>query len=105
MELGPSNPRVWLLRGVGNIFKPRLFGGGTEKAEADIRKAIALFESDTPEPPRPSWGKAEAWAWLGQVLERQDRRADARAAYLSALDVDPEFGWVKYQLLPALDRK
>ena len=105
MELGPQNPRVWLLKGVGNIFKPKLFGGGAEKAEVDIRKAISLYEHDAPASPRPAWGRAEAWAWLGQALDKQDKRGDARAAFVKALEIDPEFGWVKYKLLPDLDRK
>jgi tetratricopeptide (TPR) repeat protein len=105
IELGPKNPRVWLMRGIGSIFKPKLFGGGAEKAEVDIRKAIALLDGDTPEAPRPSWGRAESWAWLGQALDRQDKREDAKAAYRKALEIDPEFGWVKYQLLPELERR
>lgn len=104
-ELGPQNPRVWLMRGVGNMFKPKLFGGGADKAEVDIRKAILLFDGDSPVSPRPAWGRAEAWAWLGQALDRQDRREDAKAAFHKALEHDPEFAWVKYQLLPALERK
>jgi tetratricopeptide (TPR) repeat protein len=105
IALGPKNPRVWLMRGIGSIFKPKLFGGGAEKAEVDIRKAIAFLEGDTPEAPRPSWGRAESWAWLGQALDRQDKREEAKAAYRKALEIDPEFGWVKYQLLPELERR
>jgi tetratricopeptide (TPR) repeat protein len=105
MELGKDNPRVFLLRGIGSIFKPRLFGGGLDKAERDIRRALELFPTDKPASPAPSWGHAEAWAWLGQVLVREERPQEARAAYLKALEIEPEFGWVKYQLLPALDRK
>lgn len=26
VELGPNNPRVWMLKGVGNMFKPKMFG-------------------------------------------------------------------------------
>lgn len=105
IELGPDNPRVWLMRGIGSIYKPKLFGGGAEKAEVDIRKAIAKFDGDKPEAPRPAWGRAESYAWLGQALARQDKTEDAKAAYRKALEIDPEFGWVKYQLLPDLERK
>lgn len=104
VELGPRNPRVWLLRGIGLIFKPGLFGGGADKAERDIRKALELFPTDTAPTPRPAWGYAEAWAWLGQALARQNRRDEARAAYHKALEIQPEFGWVTHVLLPALDK-
>jgi tetratricopeptide (TPR) repeat protein len=104
-ELGPGNPRVWLLSGVGLMFKPALFGGGLGKAERDLRKAIELFPADKPAPMAPSWGHAEVYAWLGQVLARDDRVSEARAAYQKALEIDPDYGWVRHVLLPALDRK
>jgi tetratricopeptide (TPR) repeat protein len=105
VALGPNNPRVFLLRGVGSIFKPALFGGGLDKAEKDIQKAIALFASDKPEAPAPSWGYAEAYAWLGRVYLKQDRPEEARAAYNRALELQPDYGWVKFVLLPELENK
>jgi tetratricopeptide (TPR) repeat protein len=105
VALGPTNPRVWLLRGIGSMFKPGFFGGGLDKAEKDIKKAIALFPNDKPAPSAPGWGHAEAWAWLGQVYAKQDRVDDARAAYRKALEIEPGFGWVTNTLLPELDRR
>lgn len=104
LELGPRNPRVWLLRGVGAMFTPRMFGGGADRAEEYLRKAIALFPSDRPAPPLPAWGHAEAYVWLGQALHRQQRITDARAAYDRALELQPQNEWVRRVLLPALDR-
>jgi tetratricopeptide (TPR) repeat protein len=104
IELGPRNPRVWMLRGVGAMFTPALFGGGIEKSEEYLRKAIAFFAEDRPAAPLPAWGHAEAYAWLGQVLHKQKRVDDARAAYAKSLELQPDNGWVKHVLLPALDR-
>jgi tetratricopeptide (TPR) repeat protein len=103
VQTDPENPRVWLLRGIGAIFKPRMFGGGLDRAEADLRKAIELFEQDDPRPPAPAWGHGEAWIWLGQALVRQGNPAEARAAYLTALEHEPENAWLREVLLPALD--
>lgn len=102
MESGPDNPRVWLLRGIGTIFKPRLFGGGLDKAEADLRRAIELFEEDDPAPGLPAWGHGEAWVWLGQTLQRQGNPTEAREAYLKALELEPANRWVRDVLLPGL---
>ena len=104
LELGPRNPRVWLLRGIGAMFTPAMFGGGADKAEEYLRKAITLFADDRPAPPLPAWGHAEAYVWLGQTLHKQKRIDDARAAYAKALELQPENGWVRQVLLPALDR-
>jgi hypothetical protein len=75
VELGPTNPRVWLLRGIGAINTPSMFGGGADKGETFIKKAIELFANDHPQPPAPAWGLAEAHIWLGQAYAKQSRIA------------------------------
>ena len=102
LELGPENPRAWLMKGISAIFTPRLFGGGLERAEEALRQALAHFETDSPAPPAPAWGHDEAWAWLGEVYRRTDRHAEAREAYMKALEIEPQNGWVREVLLPAL---
>lgn len=104
VAMGPDNPRVFMLRGVSAMYKPKVFGGGMDKAERDLKRALELFGNDEPESPRPRWGHAEAWAWLGQVYAAEKRVAEARDAYAQALALVPEYGWVKRQLLPALDK-
>jgi tetratricopeptide (TPR) repeat protein len=104
VELGPNNPRVWLLRGIGAMFTPSMFGGGLDKAEEHLTKALALFPNDNPAPPLPAWGHAEVHIWIGQLHKRRNRIDDARQAYNRALELDPDNGWVKHVLLPALDR-
>lgn len=105
VELGPNNPRVWMLKGVGSMFKPKMFGGGADKAEKELLKAIELFANDRPASPLPGWGHAEAYAWLGQAYVAQDKFAEARAAYQKTLELDPGNGWVTQVLLPALEKK
>jgi tetratricopeptide (TPR) repeat protein len=104
LELGPNNPRVWLLRGIGAMFTPALFGGGVDKAEEYLTKSLSLFPGDTPALAMPAWGHAEAYIWLGQVYKRRDRIDDARQAYTRALELQPDNGWVRHVLLPGLDR-
>ncbi|HYC49981.1 MAG TPA: hypothetical protein VEB19_02615 [Gemmatimonadaceae bacterium] len=103
--LGPRNPRVWLLRGIGALNTPAMFGGGEARAESYLKKAIDLFASDNPDAPAPRWGANEAHAWLGQLYVRQDKTDLARAEYLKALAIQPNDMWVKMSLLPVLDAK
>jgi tetratricopeptide (TPR) repeat protein len=105
LELGANNPHVWLLHGIGTMFRPKLFGGGNERAEQYLRRSIALFERDRPAPPAPSWGRDEAWLWLGQVLEEAKRWEEARRAYETALTLAPDNLWVRHELLANLDRR
>lgn len=104
-DLGPENPRVWMTKGVNSFYTPKMFGGGKEKAEDELRKAIEFFKTDSiPEPIYPNWGLDEAWAWLGQILQGNNKLDEARACYEKGLEVNPENGWIRYQLLPKLDK-
>lgn len=102
-EMEPRNPRVWLVSGMSAMFTPKMFGGGTDKAEQDFRKALTYFETDQPAAPSPSWGRADAYIWLGQALHKNDKNDEARAAYQKALELQPKNGWVQTVLLPSLD--
>jgi tetratricopeptide (TPR) repeat protein len=102
VNIGPNNPRVWLLRGIQSYYTPTQYGGGLPVAETQLNKAIELYATDNPVPPAPSWGKAEAFVWLGKVLQKQSRIEEARAAYKDALAIQPDYPWVTYSLLPSL---
>lgn len=104
MDLEPNNPRVWLVRGMSAMFTPRMFGGGTDKAERDLRKAAELFGAERVVSPAPSWGHADAYIWLGQALQKEGKTEDARAAYEKALEISPSNAWVKQSLLPSLSK-
>lgn len=105
MELEPNNPRVWLIRGMSAMFTPTMFGGGTDKAERDLRRALELFDADKAVAPAPSWGHADAYIWLGQALQKNDKPEEARAAYQKALELQPANQWVQRVLLPSLDAR
>lgn len=102
---GPKNPRVWVLRGIGAVNTPAMFGGGLEKAEAHLKQALALLETDAPAAGLPAWGRADARTWLGQVYAKQGRTADARAELEAAMALQPRNAWIRTVLLPSLDRK
>ena len=104
VEAGKDNPRVWILKGSGDLFTPKMFGGGADKAEQSLKKALVLLENDRPEPPRPAWGHVDVHVWLGQAYAVQGRKDEARAEYQKVLELVPNHGWVSYILLPALDK-
>jgi tetratricopeptide (TPR) repeat protein len=105
VERGPNNPRVWLLRGIGARFTPKMFGGGDEKAEQYLRRAIQLFEQDRPVAPAPAWGREEPWIWLGQLYEEHKKWNEAREAYQKAAEIEPRNAWVKESLLAEFEKR
>ena len=104
VEAGPRNPRVWVLRGISAFNTPSAFGGGIDKAEAYLKKALELSATDSPAAPLPAWGRADVHVWLGQLYAKQGKRDAARAEYRAALALQPGHPWITQVLLPQLDR-
>lgn len=102
-ELAPDNPRVLLIDGTGDYFKPSMFGGDKEAALQKFERAAQLAEREQVDDPlQPSWGHADAYAWIGYAHMEADRPKEARHAFETALEINPDFGWVKHELLPQL---
>lgn len=103
-EAEPGNARVLLLQGVGAFNTPAMFGGGLEKAERFLRRSLELFAREPADKPWPNWGRFDAHVWLGQALLKKGDRVGARAEYDKALAIAPDSGWVRYALMPALEK-
>ena len=104
LELAPDNPRVVLSAAIGDFNTPGIFGGDKERGMQGFRRAARLFALEKPSDPlEPVWGHSEAFAWLGLAYMDRDDRKRAGAAFEKALEIDPDFGWVKYVLLPELE--
>jgi tetratricopeptide (TPR) repeat protein len=104
MKLARDNPRVALQAGVGAWFTPKMFGGGMDKAEKELRRAEALFARQPADAVWPNWGRLDVLAWMGQLLAAKGDRQRARAYYQRAIESEPDYVWVRDVLLPALDK-
>ncbi|HLK48274.1 MAG TPA: tetratricopeptide repeat protein [Bryobacteraceae bacterium] len=87
VALDPKSPAAYMARGVGNYYLPAALGGGLDLAIADFQKSVALDPKD-----------ADAWLWLGIALRKQNKNADARAAFSKAVELNPKRVWAKEQL-------
>lgn len=102
----PKNPRSYLIRGIMKYQTPGIFGGSYEDAVKNFSKAIQLFEKqDSIDQLKPHWGYLESMAWLGRAQEQLENYDAAKFAYEKALKVEPNYGWVKFSLLPQLIKK
>jgi len=87
LEKDPKSASAYVARGVGNYYLPPSFGGGTQLAIADFRKAIEYDAKN-----------AEAYLWLGLSLRKEQKNAEARKAFEQSLKLNPDRVWVKQQL-------
>ncbi len=100
-QLAPNNPRVILLDAIGTYYKPAMFGGSKDAGLAGFKRAAEFFDKEKiTDPLQPDWGHEEAYAWIGVAYLDKNDKAAARAAFERALEIAPDYGWVKHQLYP-----
>jgi tetratricopeptide (TPR) repeat protein len=106
LQVDSLNPRLYLLLGISKYNTPKMFGGGMEKAEANLLKAIHLYQTQsTTDSLLPTWGHEEAYAWLGKVYVEKKEYEKAQIQFEKAMEIKPGYRWVKYELLNDLDQK
>jgi tetratricopeptide (TPR) repeat protein len=108
LEQMPSSGRVLCFRGVALLHMPEMFGGDVQEAKQLFRRADAAFKREaeqTSSEPRVKWGHAETLKWLAQALLKTNDFEAAKIAAERALELEPDFGIVRYQLLPAIEKK
>lgn len=101
---GSTNAAVWIEKANSEAHMPAFAGGSKAKAAASFREALRLFEAD-PSLSACNWRYLNTMVLLGQTLEQTEDYTGAREAYLKALRQEPEFQWVRDELLPAVEKK
>jgi imidazolonepropionase-like amidohydrolase len=91
-EKSPDNPRVHYLKGVSDLYTPQEYGGGADAAIKTLTKSVELFKKETVEDPvLPSWGKDEAYTFLGIAYNQKGDQHKAAGYFQKALEINPEF--------------
>lgn len=95
----PENPRVHYLKGVSDLYTPEQYGGGADAAIKTLTKSVELFEKENiQDPVLPSWGKDEAYVFLGMAHNMKGDKERAAELFEKALEVNPEFMMAKDEL-------
>ncbi len=102
IKIAPNEPLVWQVYGSSKFFTPTMFGGDTKAAQKAYEKSIELYESNALT--TSNWRYLDALAWMGKVYEKNGEKDLALQTYKKALQIEPNFGWVKYSLLPAIEQ-
>lgn len=99
LEKEPENPRINLLKGASILFTPEQFGGGADNAMEFLKKSVNLFEKESiKDPIKPSWGKEEAYTFLGMAYKQKNEFDKAIKFLERALEINPEFGMAAREL-------
>jgi len=99
LEKSPDNPRVHLLKGLSDLYTPEQYGGGPDAAIKSLNRSIELFENENVQDPvKPSWGKEEAYTFLGIIYNQKGEADKAEEMLKKALEINPEFGLAKEEL-------
>jgi tetratricopeptide (TPR) repeat protein len=101
-KMASNEPLVWQVYGSSKFFTPYMFGGDTKEAQKAYQEAVKLYENNGLT--TSNWRYLDALAWLGKVYEKNGEKALAKSTYEKALVAEPDFGWVKYALLPAVSK-
>ena len=102
-QLAPKNPRVWIVSGAKDYHTPTRYGGSRERALKKFKKAARLARQESGDNPlAPSWGSAEAHAWIGLAHLEAGRQKKARSSLEQALAIKPGYARVKSDLLPRI---
>lgn len=103
MSLNKTSSIVWQVRASSKLFTPAMFGGDEQEAVVAFEKAVDLYEKN--DQTKNNWRYLDALAWLGQAYAKTDQKEKAKATFEKALEVEPDFNWVKHALLPKIAAK
>jgi len=59
----------------------------------------------SPQLEMPDWGHSEAYGWLRLVELKLGNRGEAKSHWEKVLKIDPENSWVKFELMPMLEKE
>ncbi len=104
MEAGKGSAAVWIEKANSEAHMPAFAGGSREKAAASFREALRLFEANNGLS-SCNWRYLNTMVLLGQLLDKMGDYQGSREAYLRALKREPEFQWVRDELLPEIEKK
>lgn len=95
----PDNPRVHYLKGISELYTPEQFGGGADKAIKTLSRSVELFDKENIEEEfMPSWGKEEAYTFLGMAYIQKGNSEKAKDMFTKALEINPDFALAAEEL-------
>ncbi|NLF41952.1 MAG: tetratricopeptide repeat protein [Bacteroidales bacterium] len=100
MEIDKQNPNVWIEKANAAFYAPPVFGGSKSASIDYYKEAIRLLEKNMAHNHR--WLYLNTLVALGKAYNDTGQKGEAIRTYNKALSFEPDFLWVKEELLPKL---
>lgn len=104
IETDPGNPMGYIQQGNAQFYMPPVFGGSKTEAIAKFKTAAEMMIQNG-ETVENDWNYLSLLVLIAQSYEELEKWEQAIKYYNHALAVEPEFKWVKDELLPGLIKK
>lgn len=104
IKIDTANPYAWMQKASSKFHTPKQFGGSITASINCYKKAIDLFETNK-QLMENNWLYLYSLVWLGQAYTSNDQLDEAKVTYQKVLEIDSDYGWVKYNLLPEVEKK
>ncbi|WP_167618659.1 hypothetical protein [Maribellus sediminis] len=104
IEADPTNPMGYVQQGNAQFYMPPVFGGSKTEAIEKFGKALQLM-SENGELVENDWNYLSLLVLIAQSYEELEKWEEAESYYMQALAAEPDFKWVKDELLPRLIKK
>ncbi|MGH7495036.1 MAG: hypothetical protein ACREOO_21900 [bacterium] len=103
--LAPEHALVALEEAIDLFYKPAQAGGNQQQGLARFQQAIAAFARWPPgDEAYKKWWEATALMMLGQAYLSLENPAAAEETFQAALEIQPDFEYVKRAMLPMTQR-
>ena len=102
MKLNSESATVQYQEGSSLFYTPAMFGGDQKKAIEHLELARQIHEKSLDE---NNWEYLNTMATLGRCYQATGQLEKAKETYLAAMKAEPDFGWIKYQLMPNLEKQ
>jgi hypothetical protein len=107
LELEPNNPRVLWIQAIPYLVMPPERGGSIDRAIELYRKMVENSGPPNPRSPLPDWGKPEGLMSLANahIMKPAPDINSATEEARAALELQPQFHYVKDILIPQIEAK
>lgn len=104
LELDKHNPCAYIQFGNSKFYTPAILGGSKSVAILYYKRALKEMESN-PERIKNDWNYINLLTVIAQAYMEIEKYEIAKKYYEKILKIEPDFIWVKKELLPELLKK